>query len=82
MDAKLTLKLNSSVINNAKSYAKKKNTSLSQLVESYLNLLTDNKADNSEITPFVKSLSGAIPLPKGFNEKTAYKEHLSKKYSK
>jgi hypothetical protein len=82
MDTKLTLKLNSSVIENAKSYAKKKNTSLSQLVESYLNLLTANKEDNSEITPFVKSLSGAVTLPKGYNEKTEYKAHLSKKYSK
>jgi hypothetical protein len=82
MDAKLTLKLSSSVISNAKSYAKKKNTSLSQLVESYLNLLTDNKDDNSEITPFVKSLSGAIPLPEGYDEKKEYQNYLAKKYSK
>jgi hypothetical protein len=36
MNSKLTLKLNSEVIARAKSYAKKRNTSLSKMIESYL----------------------------------------------
>lgn len=36
MDTKLTLKLDNSIIQQAKSYAKEKNTSLSKLIESYL----------------------------------------------
>jgi hypothetical protein len=80
MDNKLTLKLDGSVIERAKIYAKKKNTSLSQLVENYLGFLVEPKEDN-EITPLVKSLSGILDLPKDFDHKKSYKNHLVKKYS-
>ena len=56
MDTKLTLKLDRSIIEQAKTYAKKKNTSLSQLIESYLGLLVDPK-ESKEVTPLVKGLS-------------------------
>lgn len=39
MDTKLTLKLDNSIIEHAKRYAKDKNTSLSKLIESYLGKL-------------------------------------------
>jgi hypothetical protein len=81
MDTKLTLKLDNSIIEKAKNYAKKKNTSLSKLIESYLGkLVTPN--DTHEVTPLVKSLSGAIDLPKNFDTKKEYKKHLSNKYTK
>jgi len=60
MDTKLTLKLNDNVIERAKNYAKNKNTSLSQLIENYLNFLTSPKTGTDAITPLVKSLSGII----------------------
>lgn len=82
MDTKLTLKLDNNVIERAKNYAKKKNTSLSQLIESYLNFLTTSKTNSEAITPLVKSLSGVIDLPKKFDFKKSYKDHLIKKYSK
>jgi len=81
MDTKLTLKLDNSIIEQAKTYAKKKNTSLSKLIESYLGLLVDPK-DNQEVTPLVKSLSGVINLPKNFDYKKDYKKHLLNKYAK
>lgn len=81
MDAKLTLKLNSSTIQQAKVYAKNKNTSLSKLIETYLDLLVNPKQEE-EITPLVKSLSGVITLPKGYDAKKEYKKYLTKKYSK
>jgi hypothetical protein len=81
MDTKLTVKLDDSIINRAKLYAKKKNTSLSKLIETCLGLLVDPSSDN-EITPLVKSLSGVITLPKGFDHKKSYKDHITKKYSK
>lgn len=81
MDSKLTLKLNSSIIEQAKTYAKKKNISLSKLIESYLGLLVESK-ENREITPLVKSLSGVVNLPKSFDYKKDYKKHLLNKYSK
>jgi len=81
MDTKLTLKLDNSVIESAKSYAKKKNTSVSKLVESYLRILIDAKG-SQEITPLVKSLSGVVNLPENFDYKKNYKKHLSSKYGK
>lgn len=81
MDTKLTLKLDSQIIDQAKTYAKKKNTSLSKLIESYLGLLVNPK-ETQDITPLVKSLSGVIHLPKGFDYKKNYKKHLSNKYSR
>lgn len=81
MDTKLTLKLNSQIIEQAKAYAKSKNTSLSKLIETYLDLLVDPKTEH-EITPLVKSLSGVINLPKNFDTKEAYKKHILNKYSK
>lgn len=82
MDTKLTLKLNNKVIERAKTYAKKKNTSLSHLIETYLDYLTHPKDDKDEITPLVKSLSGIIDLPKDFDHKRNYKNHILNKYSK
>ncbi len=81
MDSKLTVKLDTSVIEQAKNYAKIKNTSLSKLIESYLGKLVENN-DLSEVTPLVKSLSGVIDLPKNFDHKKEYKKHLVHKYKK
>jgi hypothetical protein len=81
MNTKLTLKLNGDIIEQAKTYAKKKNTSLSKLIESYLGLLIDPD-EKQEVTPLVKSLSGIIDLPKNYDNKTNYRKHLLNKYSK
>jgi hypothetical protein len=81
MDTKLTLKLDSSVIEQAKNYAKKKNTSLSKLIELHLGLLVDPK-ENQAITPLVKSISGVIKSPKKLDYKKEYKKHLLSKYTK
>ena len=81
MDTKLTLKLDNTIIELAKSYAKDKNTSLSKLIESYLGKLVEPN-DTHEVTPLVKSLSGVIDLPKNFDAKKEYKKHLLNKYAK
>jgi hypothetical protein len=81
METKLTLKLNSEIIEQAKVYAKMKNTSLSKLIESYLGLLINPK-DEHKITPLVKSLSGVVKLPKNYDVKKEYKKHLTDKYLK
>ena len=81
MDTKLTLKLNGDIIEQAKTYAKKKNTSLSKLIESYLGMLVEPN-ENQVVTPLVKSLSGVIDLPKDFDSKTNYRKHVLNKYSK
>lgn len=81
MDTKLTLKLDADIIEQAKTYAKQKNTSLSKLIESYLGLLIDTK-ETQDVTPLVKSLSGVINLPENVDYKKDYKKHLLNKYSK
>lgn len=80
MDKKLTLSLNESVIENAKLYAKKNKISLSKLIEAYLKSVTENTTKNVEITPLVKSLSGVIQLPIGFDERSDYTNYLLEKY--
>lgn len=81
MDNKLTLKLDNLVIEKAKLYARQKNTSLSKLIEAYLEYLTTSgKKESPEITPLVKSLSALIDAPKTVDFKKEYKSHLIKKY--
>lgn len=79
MDTKLTLKMDESVIERAKEYAKNNNTSLSGLVESYLQKVT-SASSTRKITPLVKSLSGIIELPDDYDHKEAYSKFLENKY--
>lgn len=80
MDTKLTLKLDQSVIEKAKEYAKSQRTSLSRLIENYLLNITSEKDQHEKITPLVKSLSGIIDLANGDDHKKDYSEFLMKKY--
>jgi len=80
MNTKLTLNLKEAVIERAKQYAKSQNTSLSRIIENFLQNLTDTENEKDEISPLVKSLSGVIKLPEDFDHKTAYTEHLTNKY--
>jgi len=80
MDKKLTLSLDTMIIENAKDYAKSNKVSLSKLIESYLASLTKGKSISNEITPLVESLSGVISLDKDFDEKEAYTDYLIEKY--
>lgn len=80
MDKKLTLSLNESVIENAKSFAKENKISLSKLIESYLQSIIENKTKELEITPLVKSLSGVVELPSDFNIRDEYTNYLVEKY--
>jgi len=79
MDSKLTLKLDHGVIEQAKTFAKAKNTSLSKLIENYLRLLVEHER-NSEVTTLVKSLSGVLHLTENFNDKSEYQKHITSKY--
>lgn len=84
MDVKLTLKLDSRVIQRAKVYANSKKMSLSRIVEFYLMSITDQQEKSNEeiqITPFVRSLCSGRSLPVDLDYKKAYREHLDNKYS-
>ena len=81
MNVKLTLKLDSRVIAKAKRYAKKNSTSLSRMVESYLDSITQPGSSGIEITPLVENLSGVIDLPSDYDYGKAYTDYLDQKYS-
>ena len=83
MTAKLTLKVDEKVIAKAKTYAKKKNTSLSKLVESYLQFLVSKEhAEPDDVTPLVKSLSGVLSASELRHYEESYKKHIVKKYGR
>ncbi len=80
MTTKLTLTVEESVIGRAKTYAKRTGRSLSQLIESYLETLTDNDPGNEKISPRLKKLVGSVKLPKNFDEKEELRKLLEKKH--
>jgi hypothetical protein len=80
MDTKLTIKLNKRVIDNAKNYAKNHRTSLSRMIESYLDAMTSKEIKEFEITPLVESLSGVVALPNDYGYKEDYMKFLNEKY--
>lgn len=80
MSTKLTLNLNQGIIEKAKGYAKTRKTSLSKLIENYLQKITDETDGKDKITPLVKSLSGIIDLPKELDHKKEYADFLINKY--
>ncbi|MGR3293969.1 MAG: DUF6364 family protein [Candidatus Scalindua sp.] len=72
MDTKLTLKLDSEIISEAKSYAKDHNSSLSRLVEKFLRNLT--RQDVKTMTsPLVQELSGIMEKRQLTDETDRYK---------
>jgi hypothetical protein len=81
METKLTLRLNKSVIDRAKDYAHLHDVSLSKLIESYLDSVTEDKsAASDDITPLVKSLSGVIPPNPDHDYQKDYAKFLTDKY--
>lgn len=76
MDTKLTLKLNGNVIERAKKYASSKKTSLSRLIENYLDSMTREDQGEPEISPFVKSISTGKSIPANLDDKKARQEYL------
>ena len=58
---KLTLRLEEEVINSAKDYAKKHQTSISKVVTIYLKSLSEQKETKESISPIIKEFLGVIP---------------------
>lgn len=81
MDTKLTLSMDKKIIEEAKKYARKRNTSLSNLIESYLISVTQKGViEGGEITPLVRSLSGVLKLSGKVDQRKSYADHLAGKY--
>ena len=81
MNTKLTLTIEQSIIEKAKKYARKKERSLSDLIENYLRALTSEELEKeNDITPVVRSLRGAFKMPENFDYKKELTDRLSEKY--
>lgn len=81
MNTKLTLTIDQSVIERAKKYARKKERSLSDLIENYLKALTTEEfSKQGELSPKVKSLKGSFNIPEDFDYKKELSERLTEKY--
>jgi hypothetical protein len=77
MQTKLTLRLEETLIQQAKSYAKQHDKSLSQVVSDYFQLLT-NGTKSTALPPLTKSLVGVLESKDV--DADNYKKHLEDKY--
>lgn len=80
MNTKLTLTIEKNVIEKAKRYAKQTGRSLSDIIEKYLEEISDEQVDSAAISNQLKEIIGSVKLPKDFDEKKAISEYLEKKY--
>jgi hypothetical protein len=74
--SKLTLSVDAQVISRAKEYAKLHGSSISEMVETYLDAVSSPTVSGGGPTPIVDSLVG---IAKGANIEDYYK-YLAKKY--
>lgn len=84
MNTKLTLTIEKEVIQVAKQYAKEKGQSLSDLVENYFKLITNDRRSlkPKDLSPRVKRLRGIIKADKKLDYKEILTKELLKKYGK
>ena len=81
MNSKLTLTIEESIIKKAKSYARSKGRSLSDIVENYLEMITsEHPGPGIETTPIVDSLKGSFKATGGLDYKDELLKGLSDKY--
>ena len=79
MQTKLTLRMDDELINRAKSYAKKRGKSVSQVVAGYFSVLDKKPGrEKPELTPLVRSLKGSLKGAKVGKE--VYHKYLEEKY--
>jgi hypothetical protein len=74
--AKLTLGIDDAVIARAKLYAKRRGTSVSKMVETYLAAVAESPSSAGPPTPVLRSLRGIL---KNANVDD-YRKHLDSKY--
>ncbi len=84
MDTKLTLKLDKTVIEQAKTYAASKNRSLSRIIEAYLKTLVSQgqlEGDGDiQISPFIESMETGTKIPVDLDYRSEFLSHLEDKH--
>lgn len=79
MTTKLTLTIEKSIKEKARFYAKKTGRSLSELIESYLDNITQEE-NNTQLSPKLRKLLGSVNLPTDFDEKRELRSAIEKKH--
>ena len=79
MTTKLTLTIEKSIIERAKSYAKNTGRSLSEIIETYLATITE-ETYTTELSPKLKRIVGVVNLPENFDDKEELRSVLEKKH--
>jgi len=80
MNTKLTLSIDKNTIGKAKLFARKRNKSLSSLIENYLKAVTVEDQTPGEITPLVAELSGVVTAESAQANRSDYADYLTHKY--
>jgi hypothetical protein len=79
MSTKLTLTVEKSIIERAKVYAKNTGRSLSELIENYLTILTQEK-DEAKLSPKLKKIVGSVKLPSNFDDDKELRSYFEEKH--
>jgi formiminotetrahydrofolate cyclodeaminase len=82
MSTKLTLTIEKTVIERAKDFAKKTNRSLSEIIQKYLEEITEKGLKNEDTSPKLSKLIGRVKLPKDFDEKKELRDYYEQKHLK
>ena len=80
MNTKLTLSIDQEVIIRAKDFAKNSNRSLSEIIETYLDRITNGVNDDSDRE--LEKITGIVSLPGDFDEKTEIRRIRAEKHLK
>jgi len=81
MSTKLTLRLESGVINKAKKKARNKGVSLSRMVEDYFKSVAEMEQHEIRESPVLYEIAGVLTgKTKAEKSKSEYRKHLSEKY--
>lgn len=79
MTTKLTLTVEKSIIERAKSYAKNTGRSLSELIENYLETITQERGEE-KLSPKLNKIVGSVKLPKNFDQEKELGSYFESKH--
>ena len=79
MVTKLTVTLEKEVIERAKRYAQSTGRSLSDLIEKYLDTISQNQQDPGKMPKSLQKLFGSVNIPSDLNHKSEIRKILRKR---
>lgn len=80
MNTKLTLSMESEVIERAKRFARSRHRSLSAIVEQYLRFVSDHEPQRVTSSPRIRAISDSLHLPADTDYDELKRQHLVGRY--